>query len=149
MLTMLQINLICNISVTYADMETWTSAKLDLTSLSWVWPNDDTVSYGLANSIAYGSYLYLAKITWFYAFLADNGTLQLSSHCESGIVGMDLADDKSTLVQVMAWCRKATSHYLSQCWHGSMSPFRVTKPQWADSNCESDMHVMPEWSTYN
>ena len=26
-----------------------------------------------------------------------------------------LADDKSILVQVMAWCRQATSHYLSQC----------------------------------
>ena len=25
----------------------------------------------------------------------------------------DLTDDKSTLVQVMAWCRQATSHYLS------------------------------------
>ena len=28
----------------------------------------------------------------------------------------DLTDDKSTLVQVMAWCRQATSHYLNQCW---------------------------------
>ena len=25
----------------------------------------------------------------------------------------DLTDDKSTLVQVMAWCRQATSHYLT------------------------------------
>ena len=29
----------------------------------------------------------------------------------------DLADDESILVQVMAWCRQATSHYLSQCDH--------------------------------
>ena len=29
---------------------------------------------------------------------------------------------KSTLVQVMAWCRQATSHYLSQCWPTNMSP---------------------------
>ena len=28
----------------------------------------------------------------------------------------DLTDDKSTLVQVIAWCHQATSHYLSQCW---------------------------------
>ena len=34
---------------------------------------------------------------------------------------LDLTDDKSTLVQVMAWCRQATSHYLSQCWPRSMS----------------------------
>ena len=26
---------------------------------------------------------------------------------------MDLTDGKSTLVQAMAWCRQATSHYLS------------------------------------
>ena len=29
-------------------------------------------------------------------------------------MSLDLADNKSTLVQVMAWCRQATSHYLSQ-----------------------------------
>ena len=29
----------------------------------------------------------------------------------------DLTDDKSTLVQIMAWCHQATSHYLSQCCH--------------------------------
>ena len=29
---------------------------------------------------------------------------------------------KSTVVQVMAWCHKAPSHYLSQCWSSSMSP---------------------------
>ena len=38
--------------------------------------------------------------------------------------------DKSTLVQVMAWCRQATSHYLSQCWPRSLSPYGVTRPQW-------------------
>ena len=31
------------------------------------------------------------------------------------------SDGKSTLVQVMAWCRQATSHYLSQCWPRSLS----------------------------
>ena len=31
-----------------------------------------------------------------------------------------LIDDKSKLVQVMAWCRQATSHYLSQCWPRSL-----------------------------
>ena len=43
---------------------------------------------------------------------------------------LDLADDKSTLVQVMAWCRQATSHYLSQCWPRSTLLYGVTKPQW-------------------
>ena len=40
----------------------------------------------------------------------------------------DLTDEKSTLVQVMAWCRQATSHYLSQCWPRSLSPYGVTTP---------------------
>ena len=38
----------------------------------------------------------------------------------------------STLVQVMAWCRQATSHYLSQCWPRSMLPNGVTRPQWVN-----------------
>ena len=42
---------------------------------------------------------------------------------------LHLTDDKSTLVQVMAWCRQATSHYLSQCWPRSVSPNGVTRPQ--------------------
>ena len=45
----------------------------------------------------------------------------------------DFIDDKSTLVQVMAWCRQATSHYLSQCWPSSMSPYGVTRPQFNDA----------------
>ena len=47
-------------------------------------------------------------------------------------IPLDLTDDKSTLVQVMAWCHQATSHYLSQCWPRSMSPNGVTRPQWVN-----------------
>ena len=45
----------------------------------------------------------------------------------------DLTDDKSTLVQVMAWCRQATSHYLSQCWLSSLSPNGIARPQWVNT----------------
>ena len=45
----------------------------------------------------------------------------------------DLTDDKSTLVQVMAWCHQATSHYLNQCWPRSPRPYGVTRPQWVNS----------------
>ena len=38
--------------------------------------------------------------------------------------------EKSTLVQVMAWCHQATSHYLNQCWPRSLTPYGVTGPQW-------------------
>ena len=43
---------------------------------------------------------------------------------------LDLADGKSTLVQVMAWCRQATSHYMSQCWPRSLWPYGIIRPQW-------------------
>ena len=43
---------------------------------------------------------------------------------------LDLSDDESTLVKVMAWCHQATSHYLNQCWPRSVSSYGVTKLQW-------------------
>ena len=46
----------------------------------------------------------------------------------------DLTDDKSTLVQVMAWCHQATSHYLNQCWQRSPMPYGITRPQWVKTN---------------
>ena len=47
-------------------------------------------------------------------------------------ISMDLIDDKSTLLQVMAWCCQAASHYLSQCWPRSVLPYGVTRPQWVN-----------------
>ena len=44
----------------------------------------------------------------------------------------NITDGKSTLVQLMAWCRQATSHYLSLCWPRSMSPYGVIRPQWVN-----------------
>ena len=51
--------------------------------------------------------------------------------CEIALIWMsvDFTDDQSILVQVMAWCRQATSHYLSQCWSRSLLPYGVTGPQ--------------------
>ena len=37
-------------------------------------------------------------------------------------MSLDLTDDKSILVQVMAWCHQATSHYLNRCWPKSLPP---------------------------
>ena len=56
----------------------------------------------------------------------------LSNSCETALRSMpqNPSDDKSTLVQVMAWCRQAASHYLSQCCPKSLSPYGVTRPQW-------------------
>ena len=51
--------------------------------------------------------------------------------CEIALIYMspDFTDDQSTLVQVMAWCRQATSHYLNQCWPRSPTTYGVTRPQ--------------------
>ena len=55
--------------------------------------------------------------------------------CEIALIWMSpyFTDDQSTLVQVMAWCHQATSHYLSQCWPRSLSPYGVTRPKWVKS----------------
>ena len=56
----------------------------------------------------------------------------MSTYCEIHISWMPETafDDEPTLVKVMAWCHQATSHYLSQCWPRSMSPYSITRPQW-------------------
>ena len=53
--------------------------------------------------------------------------------CELALrwMSLNLTDDKSTLVQVMAWCRQATSHYLSQWRPRSLSSYGFTRPQWS------------------
>ena len=55
-------------------------------------------------------------------------------------MSLNLSDDKSTLVQVMAWCHQATSHYLSQCWPRSLSSYSVTRPQWVNMYQTSTKH---------
>ena len=54
-----------------------------------------------------------------------------SISCEIALMwfSMDLTDDISALVQVIAWCCQASSHYLSQCWLWSMSPYGITRLQ--------------------
>ena len=46
----------------------------------------------------------------------------------------NLTNELSIMVQVMAWCHQATSHYLSQCWPRSMSPYGVTRTQWVNTD---------------
>ena len=50
-------------------------------------------------------------------------------------MSLDFNDDQSPLVQVMAWCRQATSHYLSQCWPRSLSLNGVRMSQYHGCWC--------------
>ena len=63
-------------------------------------------------------------ISWEIALILMSCTLSemMNKRCPI-TMSLDFTNDQSTLVQVMAWCRHATSHYLSQCWPRSLSPF--------------------------
>ena len=50
-----------------------------------------------------------------------NGGWSISYEIALRWMPLDLTDEKSTLIQVMAWCPQATSHYLSQCWPRPMA----------------------------
>ena len=75
------------------------------------------------------------KFEWNFRYVIFKRILVIAGRgisCEIILMWMslDFTDDQSILVQVMAWCRQATSHYLSQCWPRSLSPYGVTRPQW-------------------
>ena len=48
------------------------------------------------------------------------------------IVPVGLIDNKSALLQVMAWCHQAADHYLNQWWPSSTIPFGITCSQWVN-----------------
>ena len=84
---------------------------------------------GWVNSLAPGGFENIFQNV-FFKLISWIDTL--SNSCETALRSMpqNPSDDKSTLVQVMAWCRQAASHYLSQCCPRSLSPYGVTRPQW-------------------
>ena len=59
-----------------------------------------------------------------------NGGWGISSETALKWMPLDLTDDKSTLVQVMAMCHQATRHYLNQCWPRFVLPYGITRAQW-------------------
>ena len=83
------------------------------------------------NSLAPGRFQFNFRWVIFKLTLV-NGGCGISYEITLRWMPRDLTDNKSTLVQVMAWWRQATSHYLSQCWPRSMSPNGVTRPQWVN-----------------
>ena len=78
------------------------------------------------NSLAPGKFEWNFRHVIFKQILVTDGW---GISCEIVLiwVSLDLTDDQSTLVLVMAWCRQATSHYLSQCWPRSR-PHCVLSP---------------------
>ena len=58
--------------------------------------------------------------------------LSISRKIATRWMSQTLTENQSPLVQVMAWCHQATSHYLSQCWPWYVSSYSITKPQWVN-----------------
>ena len=102
-------------------------------NMYFTWPYNHTshhTSQGVMviNSLAPGGFENIFQNV-FFKLISWIDTL--SNSCETALRSMpqNPSGDKSTLVQVMAWCRQAASHYLSQCCPRSLSPYGVTRPQ--------------------
>ena len=71
--------------------------------------------------------LALGKFEWNFGYVISKWILVIDGWgicCEIALIWMslDFTDDQSTLVQVLACCHQATSHYLSQCRPRSLAP---------------------------
>ena len=86
----------------------------------------------ILNSLVPGTFVCNFRHILLKQFLVIGGW---GNSCGIALIWMplDYSDDQSTFVQVMAWCRQATSHYLSQCWPRYLWPYGVTRPQWVNS----------------
>ena len=96
------------------------------------------------NTLAPGKFEWNSRYVIFKWILVIDGW---GISCEIALIWMslDLTDDQSTLVQVMAWYRQATSHYLGQCWPRSLSTYGVTRPEWVNSlfgTTDTGVHVV-------
>ena len=85
------------------------------------------------NSLAPGKFEWNFRLIIFIQILVID---RWGISCETALIWMslDFTDDRSTLIQVMAWCHQATSYYLSQCWPRSLSPYGVTRPESVNVN---------------
>ena len=111
----------CNLANYQITILSW---KLVLFAITATSPKGQQV-----NSLTPGKFEWNFRYVIFKWSLVSNGW---GISCETALIWMslDFTDDQSTLVQVMAWCRQATSHYLSQCWPRSLMPYGITRPQW-------------------
>ena len=64
-------------------------------------------------------------------------------------MSLDLTMGKPSVVQVMAWCRQATSHFLSQRWPRFCGHIAVNRPQCARESNLGDWKVLWGVSPYH
>ena len=78
----------------------------------------------------------------FFKFILLIDIWSISRETDLRWVLQNLIDGKSTLVQVIAWCLQAPSHYLSQCWPIIILSYGIYRPQWLDSKFHK---LLPFW----
>ena len=83
--------------------------------------------------------LSLGQFEWNFRYVVFKQTLEIdgwgiSSEIALIWISLDFTADQSTLVKVMAWCRQATSHNLSQSWPRYLSPYDITRHQRVSHN---------------
>ena len=79
--------------------------------------------------ITFHLYPNFALSHWWYMYSSLNPCFRLSLWALLVKLLSQNTFNKSTLVQVMAWCHQATSHHLNQCWPRYMSSYNITKSQ--------------------
>ena len=86
---------------------------------------EETSFNSLAPAICVSKY----KVIIFKLIIQNNS---LVAHYEISLrwMSQNLTNEKSTLVQIISWCRQETSHYPCQCWPRSMTPYGFTRPHW-------------------
>ena len=97
-----------------------------------------------ANSLASGKFEWNFRYVIFKWILVVDGW---GISCEIALIlmSLDFTEDQSTLLQVMSWCRQATSHYLNQCWPRSLSPDNTTR---AWRKTKHHMNTDNQWKMY-
>ena len=102
----------------------WISWMLTMMS-DTIWCHNATISFTHINSFSPGKCIKIFKNIILYDIFC-----QIILHIYSKIAPVwDANNLKSPLVQVMAWCHQATSHYLSQWWPRL---YVITRPQWVN-----------------
>ena len=102
------------------------------------WSQMLPVMYFSHTQVCHLNLLAPGKFEWNFIYVIFKWILVIDGWCISCeidliLMSLDFTDDQSTLAQVMVWCHQATSHYLSQCWPGSLLPYGVTRPQWVNT----------------
>ena len=119
---------LCNLLIQFCECKVYTQ-QIDIFFLLFYLWNEV-----ITEMLSWSTYTWLrdgAAISKLATFKFISRIDILSIACEIALRWMpkDLADCYSTLIQVMAWCRQATSHYLNQCSPNYMTPHATTRPQ--------------------